>query len=147
MKLIGATAHYATADLDEGPIIAQDVEPVTTATRSQTWCARAATSRRSCWPEPSGPTSSTEPWCSGTRPSSSPERVQGEVTECSSNALASVPTVAFRLAPRDSAFYGMFTEAGQNVVDRADILAGLLDLNANRKAIAKQLREREHVGD
>ena len=25
MKLIGATAHYATADLDEGPIIEQDV--------------------------------------------------------------------------------------------------------------------------
>ena len=29
VKLIGATAHYATADLDEGPIIAQDVERVT----------------------------------------------------------------------------------------------------------------------
>ena len=29
VKLIGATAHYVTADLDEGPIIAQSVEPVT----------------------------------------------------------------------------------------------------------------------
>ena len=29
MKLIGATAHYATADLDEGPIIEQDVARVT----------------------------------------------------------------------------------------------------------------------
>jgi formyltetrahydrofolate deformylase len=29
VKLIGATAHYATADLDEGPIIAQDVTRVT----------------------------------------------------------------------------------------------------------------------
>lgn len=29
VKLIGATAHYATADLDEGPIIAQDVSRVT----------------------------------------------------------------------------------------------------------------------
>ncbi len=29
VKLIGATAHYATAELDEGPIIAQDVRPVT----------------------------------------------------------------------------------------------------------------------
>jgi formyltetrahydrofolate deformylase len=29
VKLIGATAHYATADLDEGPIIVQDVKPVT----------------------------------------------------------------------------------------------------------------------
>jgi formyltetrahydrofolate deformylase len=28
VKIIGATAHYATADLDEGPIIAQDVTPV-----------------------------------------------------------------------------------------------------------------------
>lgn len=29
VKLIGATAHYATANLDEGPIIEQDVERVT----------------------------------------------------------------------------------------------------------------------
>jgi formyltetrahydrofolate deformylase len=29
VKLIGATAHYATEDLDEGPIIAQDVARVT----------------------------------------------------------------------------------------------------------------------
>jgi formyltetrahydrofolate deformylase len=29
VKLIGATAHYVTADLDEGPIIAQDVEVIT----------------------------------------------------------------------------------------------------------------------
>jgi len=28
VKLIGATAHYVTAELDEGPIIAQDVTPV-----------------------------------------------------------------------------------------------------------------------
>lgn len=28
VKLIGATAHFVTADLDEGPIIAQDVVPV-----------------------------------------------------------------------------------------------------------------------
>jgi len=29
VKLIGATAHYVTAGLDEGPIIEQDVERVT----------------------------------------------------------------------------------------------------------------------
>jgi formyltetrahydrofolate deformylase len=29
VKLVGATAHYATAELDEGPIIAQDVVAVT----------------------------------------------------------------------------------------------------------------------
>ena len=28
MKLIGATAHYVTTDLDEGPIIEQEVERV-----------------------------------------------------------------------------------------------------------------------
>ena len=29
VKMIGATAHFVTSDLDEGPIIHQDVEPVT----------------------------------------------------------------------------------------------------------------------
>ncbi|WP_374406714.1 formyltetrahydrofolate deformylase [Pelagerythrobacter sp.] len=29
VKMIGATAHYVTADLDEGPIIHQDAEPIT----------------------------------------------------------------------------------------------------------------------
>ncbi|MDR2390245.1 MAG: formyltetrahydrofolate deformylase [Planctomycetota bacterium] len=28
VKIIGATAHYVTADLDQGPIIAQDIAPV-----------------------------------------------------------------------------------------------------------------------
>ena len=28
MKIIGATSHYATADLDEGPIIEQDIQRV-----------------------------------------------------------------------------------------------------------------------
>ena len=28
VKMIGATAHYATGDLDEGPIIEQDVERI-----------------------------------------------------------------------------------------------------------------------
>jgi formyltetrahydrofolate deformylase len=33
VKMIGATAHYVTADLDEGPIIHQDVEAITHADR------------------------------------------------------------------------------------------------------------------
>jgi predicted phosphate transport protein (TIGR00153 family) len=41
----------------------------------------------------------------------------------------------------------MFTEAGRNVADTVDILSGLIDPNANREAIAKELREREHAGD
>jgi predicted phosphate transport protein (TIGR00153 family) len=41
----------------------------------------------------------------------------------------------------------MFTESGHNVAAAAESLAGLLDPNANREAIAKALREREHAGD
>lgn len=33
VKMIGATSHYVTADLDEGPIIAQDVEAITHSAR------------------------------------------------------------------------------------------------------------------
>lgn len=35
VKMIGATAHYVTADLDEGPIIHQDVEAITHADSPQ----------------------------------------------------------------------------------------------------------------
>jgi formyltetrahydrofolate deformylase len=35
VKLIGATAHYVTGDLDEGPIIAQDVERVSHANSAE----------------------------------------------------------------------------------------------------------------
>ncbi len=53
----------------------------------------------------------------------------------------------FRLTPRDNAFYAMFTEAGRNVAESANVLHGLTDPNANRETIAKQLRELEHAGD
>ncbi len=52
-----------------------------------------------------------------------------------------------RITPRDSAFFDMFTEAGRNIAESADLLAGLLDPNANREVLARQLREREHAGD
>jgi predicted phosphate transport protein (TIGR00153 family) len=41
----------------------------------------------------------------------------------------------------------MFTEAGRNVADSVGVLSGLIDPNANREAIAKELREKEHAGD
>ena len=41
----------------------------------------------------------------------------------------------------------MFTESGRNVAETVKVLSGLLDPNANREAIAKSLREREHAGD
>lgn len=40
VKLIGATAHYVTADLDEGPIIEQDAERVTHAATPQELAAK-----------------------------------------------------------------------------------------------------------
>lgn len=55
--------------------------------------------------------------------------------------------MALRITPRDTAFYAMFTDAGRNVADSVDVLSGLIDPNANREAIAKTLREREHAGD
>jgi predicted phosphate transport protein (TIGR00153 family) len=55
--------------------------------------------------------------------------------------------VPFRLTPRDGAFFAMFTEAGRNVAEAVEVLTGLQDPNANRAAIAKQLREIEHAND
>ncbi|AKM10564.1 formyltetrahydrofolate deformylase [Croceicoccus naphthovorans] len=40
VKMIGATSHYVTEDLDEGPIIAQDVEAVTHADTPEMLVAR-----------------------------------------------------------------------------------------------------------
>ncbi len=49
VKIIGATAHYATADLDEGPIIEQNVQRVDHAPSSPlTWSRSGMTSKRSC---------------------------------------------------------------------------------------------------
>ena len=46
VKLIGATAHYVTADLDEGPIIEQDVARVSHAD-TPTISSRSAATRSS----------------------------------------------------------------------------------------------------
>ena len=40
VKMIGASAHFVTADLDEGPIIAQGVEPITHADTPERLIAR-----------------------------------------------------------------------------------------------------------
>jgi predicted phosphate transport protein (TIGR00153 family) len=55
--------------------------------------------------------------------------------------------VPFRITPRDTAFYDMFTEAGRNVADAVGVLTGLSDPACDREQIAHQLREREHAGD
>jgi uncharacterized protein Yka (UPF0111/DUF47 family) len=41
----------------------------------------------------------------------------------------------------------MFTEAGRNVAEAAETLAALIDPNANRPNVAKQLRDQEHAND
>ena len=52
VKIIGATAHYVTGDLDEGPIIEQAVERVDHARgRRRSWRS-AATSKAACWRAP-----------------------------------------------------------------------------------------------
>ncbi len=51
VKLIGATAHYVTSDLDEAPIIEQEVQRVDhTCTSPTTWSPSAATPKP--WPCP-----------------------------------------------------------------------------------------------
>jgi uncharacterized protein len=55
--------------------------------------------------------------------------------------------VAFRLTPRDSAFYTMFTDAGRNLATAADLLGGLMDPDVDHEVVAKDLRDCEHVGD
>ena len=54
VKLIGATAHYATAELDEGPIIEQDVSRVSHATSAEEleWIGRDVERTRA---RPGGP--------------------------------------------------------------------------------------------
>ena len=68
MKLIGATAHYATLDLDEGPIIEQDVirashrDSVADLTRKGRDVERVGRSRAPC-----AGTSKTACWSTATR--------------------------------------------------------------------------------
>ena len=72
VKLIGATAHYATAELDEGPIIEQDVIRTSHRDTAEDLVRRAATSR-TCSRARCAGTSRTASWSTATRPSSSRE--------------------------------------------------------------------------
>lgn len=49
VKMIGASAHYVTADLDEGPIIAQDVNASAMLIHPTILSPKAAISRPGCW--------------------------------------------------------------------------------------------------
>ena len=74
VKLVGATAHYVTGDLDEGPIIEQDVMRVDHPTTRSSWSPPAATSRRRCSPARSAGTRSPGSCSTATAPSSSADR-------------------------------------------------------------------------
>ena len=73
VKLIGATAHYVTGDLDEGPIIEQDVERVDHSRPSRTWSRSARTSSVGRWRGRCAGTPSTGCCSTGTARSSSAE--------------------------------------------------------------------------
>ena len=78
VKLVGATAHYVTADLDEGPIIEQEVIRVDHTLTRRPWPRSARTP--SAWPCP-GPcagTASTASCSTAPAPSSSADASPGE---------------------------------------------------------------------
>lgn len=52
-----------------------------------------------------------------------------------------------RLTPRDTSFYGFFTDAAANLVEAAELLCASLQPGADRKAHAQQLRDIEHRSD
>jgi formyltetrahydrofolate deformylase len=68
VKLIGATAHYVTQVLDDGPIIEQDVVRIYHRDTSTTSSRKAAISRKSCSRAPSAGTWKTASCCMEIRP-------------------------------------------------------------------------------
>lgn len=69
VKLIGATAHYVTADLDEGPIIEQDVARITHAQSTEDYVSIGRDVETKSWPALSTRISTIEPSSMGTEPS------------------------------------------------------------------------------
>jgi predicted phosphate transport protein (TIGR00153 family) len=55
--------------------------------------------------------------------------------------------VRFRLSPRDTAFYDMFTELAEKVREGVRLLSQALADDADRASLAAQLKEVEHGGD
>ena len=55
--------------------------------------------------------------------------------------------MGLRLRPLESSFYDMFSEFGAHLVEGAALLAQILDADADREAIAEQMREAEHQAD
>ena len=52
-----------------------------------------------------------------------------------------------RLRPTDTVFYDLFTTSAQHVVTGAGLLAEMIADGADREAVAKRMREAEHICD
>jgi len=55
--------------------------------------------------------------------------------------------VALRLRPTDTAFYDLFTVSAQHLVTGAGLLTEMISDGADRKDVAKRMREAEHTCD
>jgi len=55
--------------------------------------------------------------------------------------------VRLRLRPTDTVFYDLFTTSAQHVVTGAGLLAEMIADGADREAVAKRMREAEHICD
>jgi uncharacterized protein len=55
--------------------------------------------------------------------------------------------VAFRLTPRDSSFYDMFTASAVNLVEATDVLSEFVHEHTRREELGRELRDLEHKGD
>ena len=55
--------------------------------------------------------------------------------------------MAFRLTPKDSSFYDMFTASATNLVEATDVLSDFVHEHTRREELADKLRDLEHAGD
>ena len=55
--------------------------------------------------------------------------------------------VAFRLTPKDSSFYDMFTVSAENLVEATDVLSTFVHEHTRREELGRTLRDLEHKGD
>jgi predicted phosphate transport protein (TIGR00153 family) len=55
--------------------------------------------------------------------------------------------LAFRLKPRDTSFFDMFTASAENLVNATDVLATFVRDLGRREELAGRLRDLEHAGD
>ncbi|HEU0041286.1 MAG TPA: DUF47 family protein [Jiangellaceae bacterium] len=55
--------------------------------------------------------------------------------------------VRLRLAPRDTAFYDLFTAAAENLREGVTLMAESLATDSDRPGLAKRLKDLEHKGD